>query len=111
MKNHPQEVYFDSSATFLKPNLVSSAEKTYYDEINANPHSVDFPNAYTANEVLANTRQQVQTLINAAHENEIIFTSSATFSLNQVAFGLQDFLHEGDEILLSDLEHAANIVP
>lgn len=111
LKNNPQEIYFDSSATFLKPLIVSRAEQFYYEHINANPHSFDYQNAYQSNQILSQTRKQVQTFINARSEQEVVFTSGASFGLNQIAFGLRDYLNPGDEIFVSDLEHSSNLVP
>ena len=111
LKSNPQEIYFDSSATALKPLVVSEAEQFYYEHINANPHSVDYQNAYQSNQILSQTRKQVQAFINAQSEQEIIFTSGASFGLNQIAFGLRDYLNPGDEIFISALEHSSNLVP
>lgn len=111
LKNNPQEIYFDSSATALKPLVVSEAEQFYYEHINANPHSVDYQNAYQSNQILSQTRKRVQAFINAQSEQEIIFTSGASFGLNQIAFGLRDYLNPGDEIFISALEHSSNLVP
>ncbi|ARU91275.1 cysteine desulfurase [Spiroplasma clarkii] len=108
---NPNEVYFDSAATVLKPKSVLDAEYNYNVKIAANTHNNLFDNAYLANEMVSTTRKLTAKLIGATRADEIIFTSGTTHSLNQIAFGLKKIFQPGDEIVLTKLEHSSNLLP
>jgi cysteine desulfurase/selenocysteine lyase len=105
-------VYLDNGATSQKPQQVLDALMHYYTAQNANIHRAVHYLSETATRVYHESRGKVQELLNAAHESEIIFTRGTTEAINLVAYswGLEN-LREGDEILLSAMEHHSNIVP
>lgn len=105
-------VYFDNAATTQKPVSVTEALNSYYDSYNANIHRGIHYLAEKATAAFEETRKTVRAFLNAASTEEIIFTYGTTDSINLVAktFG-RKFLKEGDEILISTLEHHSNIVP
>ena len=105
-------VYFDNAATSQKPSVVLEAIENYYKQANANVHrGVHFLSQLATNEY-EGARATVKRFLNAAYTSEIIFTRGATESINLVAqsFG-QKFVREGDEIIVSTMEHHSNIVP
>ena len=105
-------VYFDNAATSQKPKVVLDAIENYYTQANANVHrGVHFLSQLATNEY-EGARAVVKKFLNAADTSEIIFTRGATESINLVAqsFG-QRFVREGDEIIISTMEHHSNIVP
>lgn len=104
--------YFDNAATTQKPNAVLDAMDTFYRSGNAPVHRGVYALAESATTAYENVRDQVKDFIHAAHREEIIFTSGTTASINVVVSGLTEaFLHAGDHILLSDMEHHAMVVP
>ena len=103
-------IYLDTAATALKPNVVINAIKEYYIKFNGNSHSKMSIYGDKTSELIENTRNIVARYINSNKRN-IIFTKSATESLNTCIFGIGDIVKEDDEILLTILEHHANIVP
>lgn len=103
-------IYLDTAATALKPNVVINAIKEYYIKFNGNSHSKMSIYGDKTSELIENTRNIVARYINSNKKN-IIFTKSATESLNTCIFGIEDIVKEDDEILLTILEHHANIVP
>lgn len=110
---HPDLVYFDNAATTQKPASVIEAERFFYENGNANVHR---GGAYfIANEATKSyeaVREQTRGLLNAASTKEIIFTSGTTDGINVVAQSFaQDALAEGDAILISAMEHHANLIP
>ena len=105
-------VYFDNAATSQTPECVVNTIRDGYDRINANVHRGVHFLSQEATEGHENARKRVQQYLNAAHEYEIIFTRGTTESINLVASSFGDaFLKDGDEIILSEMEHHANIVP
>ncbi|MGV9014025.1 MAG: aminotransferase class V-fold PLP-dependent enzyme [Flavobacteriales bacterium] len=105
-------VYFDNAATSQKPRRVIKAESAYYATINANVHRGVHTLSTLATEAQEAAREMVRAHINAKHAHEVIFTSGTTGSLNLVANSLgQMLLKKGDEVLISGMEHHANIVP
>jgi len=105
-------VYFDNGATTQKPQVVIDTLSDFYSTKNSNIHrAVHFLSQESTN-AYENARTTVKDFLNAASEKEIIFTSGTTESINLVAtsFG-EKFISEGDEILISQLEHHSNIVP
>ena len=103
-------IYLDTAATALKPKVVIDAIKEYYIKFNGNSHSKMSIYGDKTSELIENTRNIVARYINSNKRN-IIFTKSATESLNTCIFGIEDIIKEDDEILLTILEHHANIVP
>ena len=103
-------IYLDTAATALKPKVVINAIKEYYIKFNGNSHSKMSIYGDKTSELIENTRNIVARYINSTKRN-IIFTKSATESLNTCIFGIEDIVKEDDEILLTILEHHANIVP
>jgi len=105
-------VYFDNAATTQKPHQVIEAISNYYRNDNANVHRGVHYLSQHATEAYELVRRKVATFVNAAHAHEIIFTRGATEAINLVARSYTDkFLSEGDEIIISELEHHSNIVP
>ena len=105
-------VYLDNAATTQKPRVVIDAMTHYYETINSNIHRGVHALSQKATEEFEIARRCVQQFINAAHDYEVIFTRGATESINLVAscFG-RTFIGEGDEIIISAMEHHSNIVP
>jgi cysteine desulfurase/selenocysteine lyase len=105
-------VYFDNAATAQKPKQVIDAISHYYSHYNANIHRGLHTLADEATAAFEASRAAVQSFIHAKHHEEIIFTKGTTESINLVANAWGNaFLHAGDEIIISTLEHHANIVP
>ncbi len=105
-------VYFDNAATSQKPRRVIKAESAYYATINANVHRGVHTLSTKATEAQEAARETIRRHINAKHAHEVIFTSGTTASLNLAAFSLgQLLLKKDDEVLISGMEHHANIVP
>jgi len=105
-------VYLDSAATTLKPQAVIDAISNYYSTINSNVHRGVHYLSQQATDAFENTRNSVKDFINARSSKEIIFTKGTTESINLVAssFG-KKFIGKNDEIIISAVEHHANIVP
>jgi cysteine desulfurase/selenocysteine lyase len=105
-------VYFDNAATTQKPVEVIDALNRYYSQYNANIHRGLHTLADEATAAFEETRHAVQKFIGAKHSEEIIFTKGTTESINLVAKSWGGaFLQKDDEIIISSLEHHANIVP
>ena len=104
-------VYLDNASTTFKPNSVIEAEMSYYTTFSVNSHRGDYDIAHSVDTKVAETRANVAKFINA-DAKEIIFTSGTSMSLNLVAYGYgMSYLKENDEILLTQAEHASNILP
>lgn len=105
-------IYLDNAATTQKPQCVIDAISNAYCTINANVHRGVHHLSQVATEEFEQERRTVQQFIGAAHSHEIIFTRGTTESINLVAssFG-NTFLKEGDEVIISTMEHHSNIVP
>ncbi len=105
-------IYLDSGSTTQKPYPVIKAIKSFYCNNNSNVHRGVYPIAEEASSIYENAREKVSRFINATSEKEIIFTKGATDAINLVAHSfISPILNEGDEILISHMEHHANIVP
>ena len=104
--------YLDSGATTQKPECVIEAINDYYRNYNANPHSGAYALGLKSTELLAEGRAKVAEFINARYSEEVLFSKNATESLNLFAqsYGM-DNLSEGDEVVLSIMEHHSNLVP
>ncbi|MBO7055963.1 MAG: cysteine desulfurase [Bacteroidales bacterium] len=110
--NNHDLIYFDNAATTQKPQVVIDAIVDAYTKTNSNIHRGIHTLSQISTTLYEQARQMVQTFINAPHDYEIIFTKGVTESLNLVAqtFG-EAFLHEGDEVIVSAMEHHSNLVP
>ena len=107
-----KETYLDSGATTQKPIQVIEAVNEYYKKYNANPHRGAYSLSIEATEAYENVRAKVAKFINARYSEEIIFSKNATESLNLVAYSYgMDNVNSGDEVVLSIMEHHANLVP
>lgn len=104
-------VYLDNGASSQKPNLVIDGLTEYYRSENANIHRGVHCLSQKATDRYEEARKTVSSYLNASHDSEIIFTRGATESINLVAFSFGEHLKAGDEILISHMEHHANIVP
>lgn len=105
-------IYFDNAATNQKPRQVIEALVNYYQGYNANIHRGIHTLAEKATLSFEETRSVMRQFINAGHIEEIIFTRGVTESINLVASSYgRTFLNEGDEVIISGLEHHSNIVP
>jgi cysteine desulfurase / selenocysteine lyase len=104
--------YFDNGATTQKPQCVIDAILRCYTQTNSNIHRGVHYLSEQSTEAYEEARRTVQSFINAEHSQEIIFTSGTTASINTVAFSFGErYIKEGDEVLVSAMEHHANIVP
>ncbi|MDT0649385.1 aminotransferase class V-fold PLP-dependent enzyme [Autumnicola edwardsiae] len=110
VNNYPL-VYFDNAATSQTPQQVIDAIVDYYLNYNANIHRGVHTLSQEATDKYEAARKKIQKHFNAEKSHEIIFTSGATHGINLVASGFSAILKEGDEILVSALEHHSNIVP
>jgi len=105
-------IYFDNGATTLKPDCVINIINDYNCKFTANAHRGDYKNSLTVDNLYEATREKVMKFINAKEKSEIVFTSGTTDSLNRIVFGyFANNLKEGDEVLITDSEHASNILP
>ncbi|WP_313790061.1 cysteine desulfurase [Flagellimonas abyssi] len=104
-------VYLDNAATSQTPQQVIDVIVDYYKRYNANIHRGVHTLSQEATDAYEAARQKIQKHFNIAHSREVIFTSGTTHGINLVASGSTSFLKEGDEILVSAMEHHSNIVP
>ena len=105
-------VYFDNGATTLKPDIVRDRINEYYDKYTANIHRGDYTNSLKVSSLYDECRELVRGFINANHPSEIIFTRGTTEGLNDIVFGYFKYhLNKGDEILITETEHASNVLP
>jgi cysteine desulfurase/selenocysteine lyase len=105
-------IYFDNGATTQKPQCVIDAVNEVFTSYNANIHRGVHAISDKASEEYEKARDKVRSFINAGKREEIIFTSGTTGSINAIAFSFGErFIKKDDEIIISNLEHHANIVP
>jgi cysteine desulfurase/selenocysteine lyase len=105
-------VYLDNAATTQKPLEVIEEERRYYLEYNSNTHRGVHTLADRATEAYEGAREKVRGFINAARVEEIVFVRGTTEAINLVAATFsRGFLRQGDEIIVSEMEHHSNIVP
>lgn len=111
--NNKPLIYLDNAATSQKPISVIDTEKKYYEAINANVHRGIHTLSQLATDDMELSRGKIQKFINAKKDYEIIFTKGTTESINLLSYsiGNSNLLKEGDEIIISYLEHHSNIVP
>lgn len=105
-------VYLDNGATSQKPQSVIDAIVGYYSHENANIHRGVHTLSQEATTAYEAAREKMQVYLNAAHKEEIIFTKGTTDGINLISntFGRQN-IHEGDEVIITAMEHHSNIVP
>jgi cysteine desulfurase/selenocysteine lyase len=104
-------VYLDSGATAQKPRIVLDAMQHYYENDNANVHRGVHALSQRADQAFDSVRKKVKSFIHAKHLEEIIFTYGTTDGINLLAHSLGEMLEPGDEIVITAVEHHANIVP
>lgn len=104
-------VYFDNAATSQKPRSVIDTISSYYEKENANIHRGVHSLSQNATNAYEQARKTISTYLNAESESEIIFTKGTTDSINLVASSFGSMLNEGDEVVISTMEHHSNIVP
>ena len=105
-------IYFDNGATTLKPNRVIEKMDEYYYEYPSNAHRGDYSISTRASEEFEKTRDIVKDFINAKTDEEIVFTSGSTESINMVIYGyFMNNLKSGDEVLITKSEHASVVIP
>lgn len=104
-------LYLDNAATSQTPQQVIDAIADYYTRYNANIHRGVHALSQEATDAYEQAREKIRAHFNIAHAEEVIFTSGTTHAINLVAHGFRALLGEGDEILVSAMEHHSNIVP
>lgn len=105
-------IYFDNAATNQKPLTVINSIQNYYETINSNVHRGIHTLSERSTEAYENSREKIKEFINASGKNEIVFVRGTTEGINLVAstFGIQN-INEGDEVIVSEMEHHSNLVP
>lgn len=104
-------IYLDNGATTFKPKCVIDKMNEYYEKYSANAHRGDYDISYKVDIAYEEARRSVAKFINASPE-EVVFTSGATESLNVIVRGFfENLLEPGDEVIISDAEHASNVLP
>lgn len=105
-------IYFDNAATTQKPQSVLDASEFYYKNLNSNVHRGVHTLSQKATDAFEEARRKIQRFIGAESDDQIIFTKGTTNGINIVAHGFsRAILKEGDEIIVSAMEHHSNIVP
>ncbi|MCM1371188.1 MAG: cysteine desulfurase [Clostridium sp.] len=105
-------IYFDNAATTLKPKVLLNALNDYYYKYCSNAHRGDYDISLKTDKMYENTREIVRKFIGAEKQEEIIFTSGCTDSLNRIIFGYCKYiLKQNDEVIISKSEHASNVLP
>lgn len=105
-------IYFDNGATTLKPQKVIDSIVEYYSDYTANAHRGDYKNSLKVDEMYEGVRKKVRDFINAKETSEITFTTGTTDSMNLIVFGyFKNILKKDDEVLITESEHASNILP
>lgn len=105
-------IYFDNGATTQKPLCVLDAVREVYTNYNGNVHRGVHAMSDMTSEAYENAREKVRAFINAGKREEIVFTSGTTGSINSIAFSFGErYIRPDDEVILTHLEHHANIVP
>ena len=112
LRNNNPFIYFDNAATTQKPKTVVDSIYNFYTKYNSNIQRGLYFFADKAGSEFENSRKLISDFLNTSHTEEIIFTSGTTQSINMVAFGyLKQLASAGDEVLIGEMEHHANIVP
>jgi len=111
-QHHPDLVYLDNAATTQKPQSVIDVISNFYKKENANIHRGIYPLAVSASQKYEAVRGKVAQFLNAKSADEIVYTSGTTASINLVAHSfLSPRLKQGDEVIISAMEHHANLIP
>ncbi len=111
-RHHPQWIYLDNAASTHKPAAVLASIQQFYEEDYSNVHRGAYALSQRSTALFERARADVAAFFNAKNQAEIIWTAGATAALNQLAYGLVgNVLKPGDCVLISALEHHANIVP
>ncbi len=110
MQGHPL-VFLDNASTTFKPKCVIDKINQYYNFETSNSHRGDYDLCYNMDVEVENARRIIANFINA-NENEIVFTSGTSMSINLIAYGYGlKYLTKDDEVLISEAEHASNVLP
>lgn len=110
MQGHPL-VFLDNASTTFKPKCVIDKINEYYNFKTSNSHRGDYDLCYNMDVEVENARRLIANFINA-NENEIVFTSGTSMSINLIAYGYGlKYLTKNDEVLISEAEHASNVLP
>ena len=105
-------IYFDNGATTLKPQCVIDSISDYYSNYSANAHRGDYKISQKVDNMYEGVREKIRKFINARYASEIVFTSGSTDAINRVVFGYFKYkLKAVDEVLITESEHASNILP
>lgn len=105
-------VYFDNAATSQKPLSVINAVTEYYETINSNVHRGIHTLSEKATEAYENSREKARSFVNAESTNEIVFVKGTTDGINLIASSFGNMtVGEGDEVIISEMEHHSNMVP
>ena len=104
-------IYLDNGATSEKPQCVIDRIQKYYEEENANIHRGVHHLSQISTDNYEKARKIIQSYLNARFDHEIIFTKGTTDGINLVASSFGKLLKEGDEVLITEMEHHSNIVP
>lgn len=111
IQKHPDWIYMDNAATSLKPQVMVDAILDYYKNLSANIHRGDYPTSVKTSQLYEEARAKLADFL-AVEAEEIVWTSGASESLNLVARGYAaHHLQKGDVIILSENEHASNVLP
>jgi cysteine desulfurase/selenocysteine lyase len=111
LKSNPDLIYFDNGATTFKPQCVADAVNRFYTQETCNVHRGDYPLSAKVDGMYDGTRRTIAELIHC-EPREVVFTAGASASLNQIAYGVgKAFLKAGDTVLLTEAEHASNLLP
>ena len=104
-------VYLDSESTSQKPDIVINGLKNVYENSNANVHRALYKLGSESTKLFESAREKISSFINASSSKEIVFTGGTTESINLLAYTFGTKLEKNDEILISHMEHHANLVP
>ncbi len=110
IRNNPELIYFDNGATTFKPDYVIEGINDFYNNYTSNVERGDYDIAIKADKAYHNTRNIISKMINC-QAKEIAFMSNITACLNQIVYGLSYELKENDVVLLTQEEHASNLLP
>lgn len=109
---HADLAFLDSAATAQRPACVLEAQKSFYEDMNANPLRGLYSLSVRATQAIADVRAQIAQLINAEASEDIVFTRNTSESLNLIAKGFAPHvLGPGDEVVISIMEHHSNLIP
>lgn len=104
-------IYLDNASSTQKPAKVIDSIKNYYESEYANVHRGVHSLSQKSTDIFEKSREIIRKYINAKKTSEVLFTKGTTEGINLIAYGIERFIQAGDEILITQLEHHANIVP